>query len=104
MNFYEALLHYVSGQSATEWGRGECRVQSADCIAAPVGAKKLSKLGVRAPLCCQVLSRSLHPLYPPSPLPPLSRPQGTTRKLHVLLDSNALEMIMANQVQFLLSL
>lgn len=100
MNFYEALLHYVSGQSATAWGRGECRVQSADCIAAPVGAKKLSKLGVRAPLCCQVLSRSLHPPFPP----PLSRPQGTTRKLHVLLDSNALEMIMANQVQFLLSL
>lgn len=101
MNFYEALLHYVSGQSATEWGTG--RVQSADCIAAPVGAKKLSKLGVRAPLCCHVLSRSLHPPFPP-PLPPLSCPEGTTRKLHVLLDSNALEMIMANQVQFLLSL
>lgn len=75
MNFYEALLHYVSGQSATEWGRGECRVQSADCIAAPVGAKKLSKLGVRAPLCCQVLSRSLHPLYPPFP-PPSLLPAG----------------------------
>lgn len=83
---------------------GEGGVQSADCIAAPVGAKKLSKLGVRAPLCCQVLLPALGVCTLSTPLPPLSRPQGTTRKLHVLLDSNALEMIMANQVQFLLSL
>lgn len=56
-------------------GRVRRGVQSADCIAAPVGAKKLSKLGVRAPLCCQVLLPSLrvctrflstHPTPPPS--------------------------------------
>lgn len=63
MNFYEALLHYVSARECcdfcsnreatptptptAEQGSGVC----VGCVAAPVGAKKLSKLGVRAPLC-----------------------------------------------------
>lgn len=50
-------------------GRVRRGVQSADCIAAPVGAKKLSKLGVRAPLCCQVFLPSLGVCTLSTPLP-----------------------------------
>lgn len=95
MNFYEALLHYVSAKVPATWSRSRNEECCCGCVAAPIGAKKLSKLGVRAPLCCPVFFGPLGVCYPL---------QGTTRKLHVLLDSNVLEMIMGNQVQFLLSL